>query len=106
MHVALSWRAALQAGLALEPCELGAGWGCSGSVEHKGRKAARRAEAWSRLHIIWLCNVACLWVFGWLQWEKEEVHVQLHDRTAVRLGQSLYTFVCCCSTLRNTDVPS
>lgn len=43
--------------------------GAAQEMEHKGRKAARRAEAWSRLHIIWLCSVAYLWVFGWLQWE-------------------------------------
>lgn len=43
--------------------------GAAQEAEHKGRKAAWRAGAWSRLHIIWLCCVAYLWVFGWLQRE-------------------------------------
>ena len=105
MNVALSCRAALQAGLALEPCKPGG----LGLLRKWSTKAGKQPGA-QRPGAGCTSSGSAMWhIYGCLDGcsgNKEEAHVQLHDRTAVRLGQLLYTFVCCCSALRNTDVPS
>lgn len=46
------------------------GWDCSGRGAQR-QERRQEGRAWARLHIMWLCCVADLWVLGWLQWKQE-----------------------------------